>query len=198
MARSRPTSRSSARADPDLVRDRADDRRWHVVRGRRRPPAVHDPVDLQAADLRPRPRGPRRGRGPARIGVEPTGEAFNTITLAPGTGAPLNPMVNSRRDRRGVAGPATSDGRRARADRRALRRVRRSAARRSTATYSTPSGTTGHRNRAIAHLLRASGAIDGDADEALDRYFAPVLGEPRRAATWRSWRPPWPTAASTR
>src|SRR5688572_19301269 len=31
----------------------------------------------------------------ARIGVEPTGEAFNSITLAPGTGRPLNPMVNA-------------------------------------------------------------------------------------------------------
>src|SRR5919201_527152 len=30
-----------------------------------------------------------------RIGVEPTGEAFNSISLAPGTGIPLNPMVNS-------------------------------------------------------------------------------------------------------
>ena len=31
---------------------------------------------------------------------------------------------------------------------------------------------TGHRNRAIGHLMRASGALDGDPDEALDRYFA--------------------------
>ena len=32
--------------------------------------------------------------------------------------------------------------------------------------------STGHRNRAIGHLLRASGAIDGDADAAVERYFA--------------------------
>jgi len=31
----------------------------------------------------------------ARIGVEPTGEAFNSITLAAGSGMPLNPMVNA-------------------------------------------------------------------------------------------------------
>ena len=31
----------------------------------------------------------------ARIGVEPTGDAFNAITLAPTTGTPLNPMVNA-------------------------------------------------------------------------------------------------------
>ena len=29
------------------------------------------------------------------IGVEPTGEAFNSITLTPGSGLPLNPMVNA-------------------------------------------------------------------------------------------------------
>ena len=30
-----------------------------------------------------------------RIGVEPTGEAFNAITLESGAGTPLNPMVNA-------------------------------------------------------------------------------------------------------
>ena len=30
-----------------------------------------------------------------KIGVEPTGEAFNSISLAPGTGCPLNPMINA-------------------------------------------------------------------------------------------------------
>ncbi len=32
--------------------------------------------------------------------------------------------------------------------------------------------TTGHRNRAIGQLLRASGAIDGDVDGIVERYFA--------------------------
>src|SRR5512139_2573989 len=31
----------------------------------------------------------------AKIGVEPTGDAFNSISLAPGTGSPLNPMINA-------------------------------------------------------------------------------------------------------
>ena len=31
----------------------------------------------------------------ARIGVEPTGDAFNAISLGAGTGMPLNPMVNA-------------------------------------------------------------------------------------------------------
>ena len=30
-----------------------------------------------------------------RIGVEPTGDAFNSITLDPATGRPLNPMINA-------------------------------------------------------------------------------------------------------
>ena len=30
---------------------------------------------------------------------------------------------------------------------------------------------TGHRNRAIAHLLRSTGALEGDSDAVVDRYF---------------------------
>jgi glutaminase len=35
----------------------------------------------------------------SRVGVEPSGDAFNEISLAPATGAPLNPMINAGRDR---------------------------------------------------------------------------------------------------
>ncbi len=31
----------------------------------------------------------------AKVGVEPTGDAFNSISLAPDSGRPLNPMVNA-------------------------------------------------------------------------------------------------------
>ena len=31
----------------------------------------------------------------SRVGVEPSGDAFNEISLAPATGAPLNPMINA-------------------------------------------------------------------------------------------------------
>ena len=38
-------------------------------------------------------------QGPERVrqvvGVEPSGEAFNSISLEPGTGRPLNPMINA-------------------------------------------------------------------------------------------------------
>ncbi len=31
----------------------------------------------------------------AKVGVEPSGDAFNSISLAPDTGRPLNPMINA-------------------------------------------------------------------------------------------------------
>src|SRR5882724_3086285 len=31
----------------------------------------------------------------AKVGVEPTGDAFNAISLEPGTGRPRNPMINA-------------------------------------------------------------------------------------------------------
>lgn len=107
----------------------------------------------------------------ARIGVEPTGEAFNAITLAPGTGMPLNPMVNAGAiaaagligSRDGVAPlPSLLEG------------YRRFAGHSLTidATVLESERATGHRNRAIGQLLRASGAIDGDPDAVVDRYFA--------------------------
>lgn len=107
----------------------------------------------------------------ARIGVEPTGEAFNAITLAAGTGLPLNPMVNAgaitaaglvgARDGRSpqqhlLDGYGRFAGRPLAIDPLVLESER----------------ATGHRNRAIGQLLRASGAIDGDPDVVVDRYFA--------------------------
>jgi glutaminase len=106
----------------------------------------------------------------SRIGVEPTGEAFNSITLAPGTGIPLNPMVN--------AGAITAAGlvtERHPADAvdRLLANLSHYAGRElaiDQAVYESEAAT-GHRNRAIAHLLRGSGALQCDPDAALHAYF---------------------------
>ena len=57
--------------------------------------AVHDPVDVEAVHLRARARARRAGRGARRVGVEPSGDAFNSISLSPATGTPLNPMINA-------------------------------------------------------------------------------------------------------
>lgn len=107
----------------------------------------------------------------ARIGVEPTGDVFNSIMLMPGTGSPPNPMVNS-----GAIAAASMV--RPSSERSALERI--------VDHFSAYAGrplavdgavfeserATGHRNRAIGHLLRAAGALGDDTDETLDRYFA--------------------------
>lgn len=105
------------------------------------------------------------------IGVEPTGDAFNSIMLSPESGSPLNPMVNSGAIV--AASLVQSDGFRSKLDR-IVDHVSAFAGRVLTvdsAVYESER-STGHRNRAISHLLRASGALDADPDEALDRYFA--------------------------
>ena len=76
--------------------------------------AVHDPIDLEAVGVRPGARGPRAGTRAEKVGVEPSGDAFNSISLEPDSGRPLNPMINAGaiadvgtgrgRDERGAAG----------------------------------------------------------------------------------------------
>jgi glutaminase len=111
-----------------------------------------------------------------RIGVEPTGDAFNAITLDPATGRPLNPMVNAGAVAAaglfGAGRPKTPGGR---ADpfEELLAAFGRFAGRPlalDTRVYESERDT-GHRNRAIAQLLRSTGAVDGDPDAAVDLYF---------------------------
>jgi glutaminase len=108
-----------------------------------------------------------------RIGVEPTGDAFNAITLSPATGTPLNPMVNAGAIA-AVSMVAGGDGHGGEDPfDRILATVGRYAGRPLDVDEAVfhSERQTGHRNRAIAHLLRASGAIDGDPGEVVDRYF---------------------------
>jgi glutaminase len=107
----------------------------------------------------------------ARIGVEPTGDVFNSIMLAPGSGSPPNPMVNS-----GAIAAASMV--RPSTDRTAIERIVEHisafAGRPLTVDPAVLDSErlTGHRNRAIGHLLRAAGALADAPDETLDRYFA--------------------------
>jgi glutaminase len=106
----------------------------------------------------------------ARVGVEPSGDAFNAIVLDPHTNRPFNAMVN--------AGAITATGiihevTGGKPFDLILERLSAAAGRPLTVdddVYRSES-ETGHRNRAIAHLLRNAGALDGPVDDVLDAYF---------------------------
>jgi glutaminase len=104
------------------------------------------------------------------VGVEPTGEAFNSIRLDSGTGRPLNPMVNAgaiviaslaeggtadERFARILAGLSEFAGRDLAVDER---------------VYASESETGDH-NRALAYLMHGTGALRCDVEDALRVYF---------------------------
>ncbi len=104
------------------------------------------------------------------VGVEPSGEPFNSIELQNGTNRPFNPMINTgaitvtallhARHGEGtfdhiLARLSALAGRPLACDRAVYESERR----------------TGHRNRAIAHLLLNFDMVHAAAEEALDVYF---------------------------
>jgi len=105
-----------------------------------------------------------------KVGVEPSGEAFNSISLEPDSGRPLNPMIN--------AGAIATTGLIARdVPRQRLDRILESFHRYTGHPVGVDEDVyrsehdTGHRNRAIAHLLRNAEILTDDPEEALDAYF---------------------------
>jgi glutaminase len=106
-----------------------------------------------------------------RVGVEPSGDAFNAIVFDPNTNRPFNPMVNAGAIT--VAG-IVHDVAGAGAFELILDRLSEAAGRRLTMDESVyrSETETGHRNRAIGHLLRNVGALEGAVDEVVDLYFA--------------------------
>jgi len=106
----------------------------------------------------------------AKIDVEPTGDAFNAISLAPGSGRPLNPMINA-----GAIAAVSLVAGHSPADKlhRLLSMASSYAGRPlaiDQAVYESELAT-GHRNRAIGHMLRNFDIIGEDPGPALDLYF---------------------------
>lgn len=106
----------------------------------------------------------------AKVDVEPSGDSFNEISLAPGTGRPSNAMIN--------AGALTATSLvRSRGGNTRFRRI--------VNTYSAFAGRQlgvdeeifrselehGHRNRALAYLLRSFDIIEEDPTPVLEDYF---------------------------
>jgi glutaminase len=105
-----------------------------------------------------------------KVGVEPSGDAFNSISLQPDSGRPLNPMINAGAI--SSAGLVAGDSVEARFER-VLGTYSRYAGRRldvDEAVYESEL-ETGHRNRAIGHMLRTFDILDGDPNETLELYF---------------------------
>lgn len=106
----------------------------------------------------------------ARIGVEPSGEGFNKISVDQVTNVPKNPMINAG----AIVACSLIPGKTV-ADRFALIREFFSAcAGRSLdfddAVYASERAS-GSRNRGIAYLLDSFGALGSDPDDALDLYI---------------------------
>ncbi|MEO8602938.1 MAG: glutaminase A [bacterium] len=105
-----------------------------------------------------------------KVGVEPTGDAFNAIELEEHTHRPFNPMVNAGAI--AAASLITGDGPAERLNH-LLGTFARYIGHEAHVDMSvfTSERATGHRNRALAHLMRNFDIIDARLEESLDLYF---------------------------
>jgi len=105
-----------------------------------------------------------------RVSVEPSGDAFNSIELQNGSNRPFNPMINTG----AITVSALLHARHGdRTFDHLLERFSAIAGRQlaiDEAVYDSER-RTGHRNRAIAHLLLNFGVVHEEIEAALDVYF---------------------------
>ena len=106
----------------------------------------------------------------ARVGVEPTGDAFNSIIKLDSNNKPPNPMTNAGAiaitDM--IKGETQDEKLSIILD--AYKSILGQNPKIDMEVYQSEFDT-GHRNRAIAHLLRHFGIMGKDANDALDLYF---------------------------
>lgn len=104
------------------------------------------------------------------VGVEPTGEEFNSITKLEKSAKPLNAMVNAGSI--SIAGLISSRFGKKSSDE-LCSFMSRYAARELKVDYKTFKSEldTGDRNRALGYILKYKGYLSGDVDDILELYF---------------------------
>lgn len=105
-----------------------------------------------------------------KVGVEPTGDAFNSIVLDEQSKRPYNPMVNAGAIATTSLIKGSTPTERLN---RMLEMFRRYIGHEIFIDMPTflSERTTGHRNRAMAHLMLNFGMMDSRIEDALDLYF---------------------------
>ncbi|MGE2837056.1 glutaminase A [Mycobacterium sp. SMC-4] len=106
----------------------------------------------------------------AKIGVEPSGEAFNEISVDRATKIPKNPMINAGAIAAVSLVPGSSPEQRFGLIRDFYSAFVGRRLELDDAVYRSEKAT-GSRNRAIGYMLQSFGVLDDDPDEVLDVYY---------------------------
>jgi len=105
-----------------------------------------------------------------KIGIEPSGDAFNAISLHPTTGTPLNPLINAGAIAACSLIPGNSMQEKSAVILETFSRYAGRALDIDHKVYQSES-ETGHRNRAIGWMLRNFSVIESDPTATLEAYF---------------------------